>query len=99
MKVSSYLNYLSEDKNIYYIYHYTPKKNLEFIKRNGLMSLFALYHKYPKLYEKNINHYEERIQKFCKKIPSILMMLQNFLNLEDFQLNLYFFHFGKLFPV
>lgn len=98
MKLDLYLKYLLENEGVNYIYHYTSKKNIPFIKKYGLLSLYGLFKKFPKLYENNIENYIDRIKKFSKKEDINFTDVESFFKSKGYSSKSIFFSFWEIIP-
>lgn len=96
--IEKYINLLEmrEEKEELYIYHYTLKENLKMIKKNGLLSMYGLYKKEPKIYEKTIADYLERIKRKGYEIGSDIDSIENYFRKRKISTKFIYFSFWKI---
>jgi hypothetical protein len=99
--VGIYLNRLFEDRklsNDLFIYHYTNTK-LSKINKQGILSLYGLYHKDPAAFEKAIQGYLPRIKaKIGKKDEYSIEDIDKFFKSRGLDIKSIFFSFWEIIP-
>lgn len=90
--------YILEQSNDSYVYHYTMATTNQ-IKKNGLLSLYGLYHKNPKEYKRQIKKYLPRIESLLGyKGNYSLEDVMKFFKKRNLDMKSIFFSFWEVMP-